>query len=326
MKHITPHQEMKIFKKIFGLLSSDASLPEDFSEERYQTAYPDCNGNPQKHFREIGYKQKRICYTKGDMGRKKDIATQLEPLVSIVVTSYNYEKYIATTLDSLVNQTYKNIEVIVVDDDSHDSSVDIIKRYEAKHDFIHLITHPDGKNHGLPASMMLGIENARGEYVAFCESDDYIKDCYIQEKVNMVNTYDNVVIISNAIKMFGNEKDIEARGWVCDHIRKLLKQGGTPIDLRYNQEFNFIPTLSSVMIRTDVLKSLNYDTPVPAWIDFWLYRQILIKYPLYFVDKDMTFWRQHNSFNGLENSSKIVSKLQDFLEKSNTLIGLHKNY
>jgi glycosyltransferase involved in cell wall biosynthesis len=170
--------------------------------------------------------------------------------------------------------------------------------------------------------MRLGIEKSKGEYVAFCESDDYIREDYIQKKVEIINRYENVGIISNAIKMFGNQKDIEVRGWVCQHIRKLLKQGGTPVDLRYNQDFNFIPTLSSVMIRRDILMELDYNTPIPAWIDFWLYRQILIKYVLYFVDEELTFWRQHESFNGLENSSKIYNQLADFLEKSNKLIGL----
>jgi hypothetical protein len=76
------------------------------------------------------------------------------------------------------------------------------------------------------------------------------------------------------------------------------------------------------MIRRDILMELDYNTPIPAWIDFWLYRQILIKYVLYFVDEELTFWRQHESFNGLENSSKIYNQLADFLEKSNKLIGL----
>ena len=147
--------------------------------------------------------------------------------------------------------------------------------------------------------MLLGIMHANGEYVAFCESDDYWDPEYIMQKIRIINTYEDVVIISNAIKMFGNTKDVNTRQWVCSHLKQLLKQGGTPIDLRYNQEFNFIPTLSSVMIRTDIIKKLNFDTPVPAWIDFWLYRQILIKYPLYFVDKELTFWRQHDSYNGL---------------------------
>ena len=297
-------------------------IPASFSEERYATAYPDCKGDAIKHYKKKGKRQGRICYQLDDMGRKKSYRTDWHPLISIIVTSYNYEQYIEQTLESLVDQTYDNVEIIVVDDNSQDASVEIIKKYTGKFSNVKLLTHPDKQNHGLPQSMLLGIMHANGEYVAFCESDDYWDPEYIMQKIRIINTYEDVVIISNAIKMFGNTKDVNTRQWVCSHIKKLLKQGGTPIDLRYNQEFNFIPTLSSVMIRTDIIKKLNFDTPVPAWIDFWLYRQILIKYPLYFVDKELTFWRQHDSYNGLSESSKRANKLKYFLKESNALIGL----
>jgi len=57
-------------------------------------------------------------------------------------------------------------------------------------------------------------------------------------------------------------------------------------------------------------------------LDFWLYRQILKDNLLYFVDEELTFWRQHDSFNGQKNSAKVVDKLKGFLIDSNKLIGL----
>lgn len=293
-----------------------------FSYERYKTAYPDVQGDALQHYINVGVKEDRFLYLQGDMGKLRQQPANDMPLISIVVTSYNYAHFIRETLDSLISQTYKNIEIIVIDDGSKDNSVEVISEYVNKYDFVHLFTHPNNINRGLPESMRLGIENAKGEYVAFCESDDYIREDYVQKKVDIINRYEDVGIISNAIKMFGDEKDIEVRGWVCQHIRKLLKSGGTPVDMRYNQEFNFIPTLSSVMIRRDILMSLDYNTPIPAWIDYWLYRQILIKYMLYFVDEELTFWRQHESYNGLENSSKVYGRLAEFLKKSNRLLGL----
>ncbi len=293
-----------------------------FSSERYQTAYPDVRINPLKHYKRTGRKEGRFCYTVSDMGDLLEYPTDNKPLISVVMTSYNYERYLVEAIESVLAQTYSNKEIIIVDDGSSDSSVCIIEKYAKEYDFIHFYTHADGKNHGLVASMKLGIEKARGEYVAFCESDDYWAPQHLSKKVEIINHYSNVAIISNGIKMFGNEADIEERGWVVNHIRKLLKQGGTPIDLRYNQEFNFIPTLSSVMIRRDLLLDLDFNTPVSAWIDFWLYRQILLKYKLYFVDEELTYWRQHNSLNGMKKSSKIYNQLPDFLAKSNKLIGL----
>jgi len=302
----------------FGRINDAAA----FSYERYKTAYPDVQGDALQHYINVGVQEDRFLYIHGDMGKLRQQPASDIPLISIVVTSYNYAHFIRETLDSLASQTYKNIEVIVIDDGSRDNSVEVISEYVKKYDFIHLYTHSNHDNKGLPASMRLGIEKSKGEYVAFCESDDYLRNDYVQKKVDIINRYENVGIVSNAIKMFGNQKDIEVRGWVCQHIRKLLKQGGTPVDMRYNQDFNFIPTLSSVMIKREILMDLDYNTPIPAWIDFWLYRQILINNVLYFVDEELTFWRQHESYNGLENSSKIYGRLAEFLEKSNRLLGL----
>lgn len=314
---------MFFLKKIYNRIFTQVVIPSDFSQERYMTAYPDCGHNAKKHYKTQGYYEHRICYREGDMGDKKEFLPPVPntPLISIIITSYNYERYITETLDSLLDQTYNNYEIVIIDDGSTDNSVEIINSYVNKHKNIHLYQHDGGENRGLPASVRLGIEKSKGEYIAFCESDDYWTKEHLEEKVKIINSYKDVSIISNAIKMFGYEKDIAERGWVCDHIRKLLKQGGNPIDLRYN-DFNFIPTLSSVMIERSLLMSLDYNSPIPAWLDFWLYRQILINHKLYFVDREMTLWRQHNSFNGLSNSSKIANRLPEFIKKSNELIHL----
>lgn len=96
------------------------------------------------------------------------------PLVSFVVTSYNYEKFIEQTLDSIVNQSYKNYEIIVVDDCSSDNSVSVIERFIAinQDKRITLITH--SKNKGQLASMLDGLHIAQGEFVSFVDSDDVI--------------------------------------------------------------------------------------------------------------------------------------------------------
>ena len=314
-KYIKDKKDRKIIE------NSGLKDEENFSSERYMTAYPDVNINPILHYIQKGKEEGRYCYKPGDMGIKKEALSSSAPFISIIVTSYNYAEYIGVALDSLLAQTYDNFEVIVVDDGSKDNSVDIIQKYVRENEKIHLFTHPKGGNRGLVESMILGIKQAKGDYVAFCESDDYWHEENLRYKVNLINTYKNVVIASNAIKMVGDENDIRERGWVTEHIKLLLKNGGTPVDLRYNN-FNFIPTLSSVMIKTDLLRSLDFNTPVAPWIDFWLYRQILKNNMLYFCDKELTFWRQHNSFNGLQQSSKIANQLDMFIKKSNKLIGL----
>jgi glycosyltransferase involved in cell wall biosynthesis len=97
--------------------------------------------------------------------------------VSIIVPVYNSEKYLEKCLDSLVNQTLRDIEIIVVDDGSTDSSPKIISDYEKSHpDKIHSIHQPNG---GQASARNNGVKFANGEYIAFVDSDDYVEqDAY----------------------------------------------------------------------------------------------------------------------------------------------------
>ena len=92
--------------------------------------------------------------------------------VSVVVPVYNTSKYLRRCLDSLVNQTLKDIEIIIINDKSTDNSKDIIKEYESKYNNIKVIHNKTNK--GIGYNRNLGIEIASGKYIAFVDSDDYI--------------------------------------------------------------------------------------------------------------------------------------------------------
>ena len=95
----------------------------------------------------------------------------MKNLVSIIVPVYNTEKYLSKCLDSLIKQTYKNLEIILIDDSSTDNSIAICKDYQKKDERIKIYQ----KENGGPASARnYGLEKARGEYILFIDSDDYI--------------------------------------------------------------------------------------------------------------------------------------------------------
>jgi len=101
------------------------------------------------------------------MGIKKN---KIKPLVSIVTPSYNCEKYIASTIESVLNQTYSNFEMIIVDDISTDKTTDIIKKYQKKDKRIKLIVLD--KKGGASIARNRAIKEAKGKYIAFLDSDD----------------------------------------------------------------------------------------------------------------------------------------------------------
>ena len=88
------------------------------------------------------------------------------PSVSVIIPSYNAERWIKSTIDSVLAQTYSNIEIIVVDDGSTDESVSVISKNYPE---IKLITQ---KNQGVAAARNKGIENASSEWIAFLDADD----------------------------------------------------------------------------------------------------------------------------------------------------------
>ncbi|NJL79246.1 MAG: glycosyltransferase family 2 protein [Richelia sp. RM2_1_2] len=100
---------------------------------------------------------------------------KLNKKVSVIIPLYNAEKYIARTLQSILNQTYQNIEIIIVDDESPDNSVKICQQFnDSQIKIIHQ------KNRGLPGARNTGIRHATGEYIAFMDADDI----WLPEKLN----------------------------------------------------------------------------------------------------------------------------------------------
>lgn len=106
-------------------------------------------------------------------------------LVSVIIPVYNSEKYIAQCLDSILNNTYKNLEVICIDDGSKDRSASIIKQYQTEYPNIILISQ---ENAGVSAARNAGLQIAKGEYISFVDSDDEISPIYFESLTNAIES------------------------------------------------------------------------------------------------------------------------------------------
>ncbi|MEC3331945.1 glycosyltransferase family A protein [Bacillus cereus] len=106
-------------------------------------------------------------------------------LVSVVIPLYNTEKYIEETMQSILDQTYKNIEIVIVDDGSKDQSPSIVKNLAEK--YPGQVKYVHQKNQGVSVARNTGIENASGEYVAFLDSDDLWHPTKIEKQVESMH-------------------------------------------------------------------------------------------------------------------------------------------
>ncbi len=92
-----------------------------------------------------------------------------EPLISIIIPVYNVEKYLSKCLDSVINQTYKNLEIICINDSSQDNSLKILKRYAEIDSRIKVIVK---ENEGVSEARNRGLDVSNGEYIMFVDADD----------------------------------------------------------------------------------------------------------------------------------------------------------
>jgi glycosyltransferase involved in cell wall biosynthesis len=118
-----------------------------------------------------------------------DLTQEQNHVVSIIIPTYNYGIYLPTAIQSCLNQTYKSIEIIVVDDGSTDDTKDIVK------DFNDSVIYFYQKNSGVSAARNKGLELAKGDYLAFLDSDDYLTNNSIEIKLDILKKHPDIGIV-----------------------------------------------------------------------------------------------------------------------------------
>lgn len=180
-----------------------------------------------------------------------------QELVSIIIPSYNSAKFIVETIDSVVNQTYRNWEMLIVDDCSSDDSVHIIKEYCNKDSRIKL--YKTEKPSGSPAlPRNIGIENAQGEYIAFLDSDDVWLSDKLEKQIAFMekNHYQLVYSFYEKMNWAGARENRVIRTRLQSTYSSLLKS-------------NSIPCLTSV-IRKNIIGSVRFKQIPQEDFCFWL--------------------------------------------------------
>ena len=140
------------------------------------------------------------------------------PKISVIIPVYNVEKYLSECLDSVVNQTLRDIEIICINDGSTDNSLSILKEYASKDSRIKII---DKENQGQGYARKVGLDKASGEYILFCDSDDYYSELIaFEELYNYIEKVKVDVVIFNQIRNYILEGYIEKIGGIYPQKEK----------------------------------------------------------------------------------------------------------
>lgn len=172
--------------------------------------------------------------------------------VTIIIPVYNVEKYIRECLNSIINQTYKNIEIIVVIDGSKDGSSKIVYEFVKKDSRIKVI---DRENKGVYESRIDGIKASTGEYLIFVDSDDTIKENMVEVLLNEIISSDTDLVRCKWLTKINNKYIKEEVS--IDNYNKILKKDFEPYlyDLLYNTIF--FNSMCRQIVKKEVLKNID---------------------------------------------------------------------
>ncbi len=242
--------------------------------------------------------------------------------VSVIMPSYNYDKYITEAIDSVLRQTYKNWELIIVEDGSTDRSLEIIEGYAARYaDKISFYTHPGNENKGLKEAYQLGLKKVTGEYVSFLESDDTLHPESLKKRIEVFQQYPDVGFVYSDVELSGPESYWLNRNkkWIAEYRRR---SRSCMEDSSFSSELlrgNFICTFSCVMIKKNILlqDDLNVPQEYLRWLDLWLYEALSQRTKFYYLSENLTYWTIHpksqNSTNTDKEQKRVSLKYKRYL-------------
>jgi len=221
-------------------------------------------------------------------------------MISVIIPCYNHAQYLPEAINSVLQQTYSPVEIIVVNDGSVDDTEAVAKRYPVKY-----VSQP---NSGLSAARNKGIDNSTGEYLVFLDADDWLYKDALATNYNYLQQNPEAAFVSG-----GHDKI--AQGQVLpeedsnvqeDHYVNLL-QG------------NYIGMHAAVMYRRNVFNEFRFDESLQACEDYDLYLKIARKYPVVHHTKKIAAYRRHqHNMSGdtklmLATVTKVLQRQQPLL-------------
>lgn len=217
-----------------------------------------------------------------------------ESLVSVVMPAYNAEKYIAEAIDSILKQTYKNLELIILDDASTDSTWDIIKQYASKDRRIVPIRNE--KNLYIAANRNKGISLAKGSYIVWQDADDVSQPQRIHKLVKKMDSDKRIGICGSYIGLF-NEKGVQ----------DVRTYPSSDFKIR-SAIFKFSPVAQpSAIVRKSCLDDVGtFDVNYPPAEDLELSFRIGLKYKFANIPEVLILYRLHGESATYKNIKTII--------------------
>lgn len=244
-------------------------------------------------------------------------------LISIVIPMYNAQNYIVKLLECLRNQTYKNLEIVIINDGSTDNSLQLVNECIKKDNRIKVISIPNG---GVSNARNLGIENTTGEYITFLDADDYIEYDMYEKIMQKINDENVDIIRSNFVKEDTNG-NLMSTGEILDLSNKVLDNSLIKEKLLPYIFDNLIPTYTPLIFaKSELIKNkLKFRTDIHMMEDLIFCLELFFSVSkIYFYDFKCYHYvynmsssskTRKNLMRNFNDTIKVVSILEEFLNK-----------
>ncbi|HFR3671723.1 TPA: glycosyltransferase family 52 [Streptococcus suis] len=239
----------------------------------------------------------------------------MDDLISVIVPVYNVERYLPQCLESILNQSYKQIEVLVINDASTDNSRQICEKYAKTDSRIKLIHKTE--NSGVSEARNLGLENCNGKYITFINSDDYVEPRFLEEALAKMIEYDSDFLVSSYYRIIEETGEFLLYPYFPEE--KILSQKET-LDKIYLSTDNTLQKIWGILWKRSLFFD-NFKVQFPSGrtgADTTVISQLVMKsQKIVFINKPWYCYRERaTSPTALQSTSDKVEDWLDAFEKN----------
>ena len=226
-----------------------------------------------------------------------------EDLISVIITSYNHAQFLPESIQSVIEQTYKNIEVILVDDGSSDNTKEVVADYPG-------VQYVYQQNQGLSAARNTGIDQSKGQYLVFLDADDWFLPDALALNLNHIKQNHKAAFASGAhIKV--------------DEFKKQIPQKQKPLITEHHYlhllQHNYIQMHAAVIYQRWVFGHFRFDTSLRACEDYDIYLKVARKFPVVHHQDLIAVYRRHGQNMSMNIPLILQSSLNVLKRQTNNL-------
>ena len=224
----------------------------------------------------------------------------MKPLITIYITNHNYGKFISKSVESVLNQTFKNFELIIIDDGSTDNSINIIKKYYNNNKNINFIKQ---RRKGLVASNNIAINIAKGKYIMRLDADDWLHKNALKEMLSVMEKNLKIAMV------FPDYYEVDVNGKI---ISRFVRHDFKKVNLKDQPAHG-----ACSLIRLKILKKIGgYDEKFMCQDGYYIWMKLL-KFHVENVNKPLFYYRKHglNLTSNISFINKTKSRILEYINK-----------